>query len=104
MAIILAGYIMERLLHITHDLAPLSKKLDSLWFYVQPFLYGTIGAELNFLKIDGNIVWKAILITVISVASRFISTFLITFVKREHALTLKEKVFIGICWCPKGSV
>ena len=53
----------------------------------------------------GNVVWKAILIILIGFVVRFIVTFFCAFARAgKFKLTLKEKIFVGFGWSPKGSV
>lgn len=78
-----------------------AKEIASCWFYIQPFLFGTIGAALLFSQIRPNEVGKSIVCILCGLLMRFISVFLVSGSKKY---TIKERIFMGISWIPKSTV
>ena len=71
------------------------------WFFIKHLLFSCVGANLNFKKINlGNIPF-GILVILCGIIVRFTTTFLVTYSK---AYTVKERLFIAICWIPKATV
>jgi hypothetical protein len=80
--------------------------LDHLFAYLQPFIFGTAGAEINLHVIQASMIWKSCVIVSIAVPVRFIISFLVCFSRFYHnlRLTCKEQLFVALVWCVKGSV
>lgn len=77
---------------------------DQLYYFfmiIEPFLFGCIGAQLLFSKIKVATVWKAVIIILVGVSIRAITAFTVSTGKKY---TLKERIFIAICWIPKATV
>lgn len=103
--LILTAYLLQKLFgHHSPDLP--TKTLEHLFVYMQPFIYGTAGAEINLHVIEGAMVWKSCVIVLVAVLVRFIVSFLVCFSRFYHnlRLTWKEQVFVALVWCVKGSV
>ena len=104
-AIIIAAYTVERILRENNDDLPIHE-LDRAILFCQPLLFGTAGAEINLHIIDGSILWKSLVIILVSDLVRFLVTYFSCYSKFYHEMSLnqKEHVFVGVTWSSKGSV
>lgn len=64
-----------------------------------PIAFGHLGASIDFKVIDLDIFLKALTLFLVSDFIWFFSTVFITFIGR---LKIKDSIFVGICWMPKG--
>lgn len=78
------------------------KELALIWNYMTPFLFGSIGAAVQFKIIDGSVISKSIGLVFIGVIIRCIVAFLVAGVRRDFFW--KEKLFIGFAWLPKATI
>jgi NhaP-type Na+/H+ or K+/H+ antiporter len=69
---------------------------------MQPFLFGPVGAQLEFSKINPSILGNCFALIIVALILRSIATFVSTYVRRDY--TVKERIFIAICWSPKAAV
>ena len=76
-------------------------QLATFWFYVQPFLFGTVGASLNFKKIDSSLLGYSVVCIICGLFVRALTTFLVTYSKKY---TIKERIFMACTWIPKATV
>lgn len=72
-----------------------------IWTACEPLLFGLIGASVDINKIDKYIVAKAIGMLVIGEIFRIIGVIL-ALIRTDY--DIYEKIFVGISWCPKGTV
>lgn len=71
------------------------------WDIFQPLLFGLIGAEITFSKLDGHTVGLGIACLLIALTVRVLFTF---FMVTCAGFNFKEKIFIAIAWMPKATV
>jgi len=64
-------------------------------------LFGSIGASLDFAKLNPELVEKVIAVLVVGITLRTIAAYAVIF---EKMYTWKEKLFVAIAWLPKGTV
>eukprot|EP00347_Sterkiella_histriomuscorum_P005826 403355123 len=82
------------------DLKP-SKELGTVFWYIQPFLFGTVGAALQFSQIKASDVGYSLLIIVLGCTTRIAGIFVATFRSQYNA---REKLLMGVSWISKGTV
>ena len=70
--------------------------------FYQPFLFGTIGANVLLGDATLSMFGGAIIIVLVGIVVRWLATFIIT--TREKKYTGRERAFMGIAWIPKASV
>jgi NhaP-type Na+/H+ or K+/H+ antiporter len=78
-----------------------SKQIADVWFYVQPFLFGTIGAALLFSQLRSEDVGKSFVCIIVGQVMRFIGSFLSS---SGGKYTIRERIFISLSWIPKSTV
>ena len=78
-----------------------AKEIASVWFYIQPFLFGTIGAALLFSQLRPSDVGYAFICIISGQLMRFLGVFLCSSSKKY---TVKERIFMGLSWIPKSTV
>lgn len=78
-----------------------NKQIAQAWFFIQPFLFGTVGASLDFQKIDSSMLGYSVIVILVGVLMRSAATFVVTQSKKYN---LKERAFMTICWIPKATV
>jgi hypothetical protein len=106
-ALITTAYAMARLNHredpSRHADLP-RKTLARIWFEVQFLFYGSAGGELRNGVMTASIKWRAVLILIVGVSTRFVVTFLSTFAefRTKYSMNLKERVYISMVWCAKA--
>lgn len=99
LAVVWTAYIVQRV--VPEHRLPMVE-MGKIWFFSQVFLYGTLGAELNFhLVYDKSMLWKSFLLILVATFIRFTMAFISTFMSCKK-FTWKERVFISQVWCPKG--
>ena len=76
-------------------------ELAVFWMFVQPMLFGTIGAAILFSNIDVSQIGYGLVIICLGVSARWITTFTITC---EKKYTKKERAFMAFAWIPKATV
>ena len=76
-------------------------ELAIFWMFCQPFLFGTVGAAIQFDKIQGSVIGYGFAVILISVSSRWFGTILAAF---ESKYTCKERAFMAFAWIPKATV
>lgn len=96
-ACITFGYVCSRFWGIDKPM----KEVGWVWFFIQPFLFGTVGASLLVKNIKASDVGNSFLIIIIAAAIRFSAIFVVT-VKENY--TFKEKLLMAIVWGGKGSI
>lgn len=76
--------------------------LNIVWVWMmEPMLFVTIGASMNFSELATGTIPKSLLIICTGVMLRMICTF---FVMSGFGYTIREKVFYSIAWTPKATV
>jgi len=83
-----------------HDAKP-QHEVEMLWGVATPFLFGTIGACLDFDKINKSVLGDTIGCIMIALVFRTVSAYASVY---ESQYNWKEKAFCAIAWLPKGSV
>lgn len=78
------------------------KELAYIWNYMTPFLFGTVGASLQFSIIDGSVIANSIWILFVGVTIRCCIAYLVTGVRKDFSW--KEKIFVAAAWLPKATV
>jgi NhaP-type Na+/H+ or K+/H+ antiporter len=78
------------------------KEVAAVWFYLQPILYGNIGASVLFRVIRPEDAGKSIGIVLCGQVARYITVFLMSGIERGK-YTVKERVFMGFSNMPKSS-
>lgn len=69
--------------------------------FCQPFLFGTVGAAVQFKDIDVSSLGPGIGVIFIGLTCRWIGAFL---AMMEPKYTVKEKAFVAFGWIPKATV
>jgi NhaP-type Na+/H+ or K+/H+ antiporter len=92
------GYVSSRM---WGDHKP-EKELAEVWFYLQPLIFGTIGAALLFTQINPTDVLRSFACIIAGQIMRILGAFLVTYSSRKY--TLKERIYISMCWIPKAAL
>lgn len=79
------------------------KELATFWKICQPFLFGTIGASVQFANMDGSVVGKALGVILIGLFFRWFATYLAVSIE-SGKYTTKERGFMAFAWMPKATV
>ncbi len=77
------------------------KEVGWVWFFIQPMLFGTVGASLLIKNINTSDIGNSFGIIIIAGIVRFAAMFLVTL---KQKLTIKERILMGITWGSKGSI
>ena len=91
------GYVCNRM---WGDAKP-AKQIADCWFFIQPFLFGTIGAALVFAQLNSGDVGRSFVCIFLGQFMRFIAVFLTSFGPKY---TIKERIFMSLAWIPKSTV
>jgi NhaP-type Na+/H+ or K+/H+ antiporter len=79
-----------------------NESFSQLWnFLLKPLLFALIGASISISFLSGDTVPLALLLLIISVIFRCLTSILSVF---GTTLVLKEKMFVAIAWLPKATV
>ena len=78
-----------------------TQQIADCWFYIQPFLFGTIGASLLFSQVRARDVGASFILIFFGQLIRFCATF---FTSYANKLSVKESIFMSIAWIPKSTV
>jgi NhaP-type Na+/H+ or K+/H+ antiporter len=85
-----------------HHAHAVEATLASLWSIIaQPLLFGVVGSYLDFRRMPGETIGKAILTVAIGVTFRTAMAFCAMF---KAGLTTKEQLFVALSWLPKATV
>ena len=76
-------------------------ELAIFWMFCQPFLFGTVGAAVQFAKITPSVIGYGFAVILIGVTCRWLGTILAAF---ESKYTCKERAFMAFAWIPKATV
>jgi len=76
-------------------------ELAFIWMFCQPFLFGTVGAAVQFKDIDPSTLGTGILVIFIGLAFRWLGAFCAML---EPKYNMKEKCFVAFGWIPKATV
>jgi solute carrier family 9B (sodium/hydrogen exchanger), member 1/2 len=76
-------------------------ELGIFWMFCQPFLFGTVGAAVQFEKLEGSLMLNALYTILLGVSARWIGTIIAAF---ESKYTCKERMFMAFAWIPKATV
>jgi len=85
--------------HFAHDTEATLAKVWAL--LAQPLLFGVVGSYLDFRKMAGISILKAILTVFIGVSFRTVAAFLALM---KAGLSKKEQLFVALSWLPKATV
>ena len=77
------------------------EELALFWTYVQPFVFATVGASVQFKKIKIDSFGLSIAVILLGLLMRWIGTVLAA---SEPKFEFKEKAFLGFAWIPKATV
>jgi len=69
--------------------------------FATPFLFGTVGASVIFKEIEGDVLFKALVILFIGLLLRCLVSYIVTL---DPKLTKKESLFLAFSWIPKATV
>uniref|UniRef100_T1KAV6 Cation/H+ exchanger transmembrane domain-containing protein n=1 Tax=Tetranychus urticae TaxID=32264 RepID=T1KAV6_TETUR len=75
--------------------------LKDIWFFCEIFLFSLIGYEVKFSSLKMHTILWSLVCLVIGLIARTITSIGIV---AGAGLTLKEHLFIGVSWLPKGTV
>ena len=78
-----------------------AKEIGDSWFYIQPFLFGTIGGALLFSQIRSSDVGSSFICIIVAQLMRFVAVIISSHSKKY---TIKERIFMGLSWIPKSTV
>jgi len=85
--------------HYAHDV---EATLAQIWAVLaQPLLFGVVGSYLDFRRMDGETIGKAVGVIIIGVAFRTLFAFIAMF---KSGLSKKEQLFVALSWLPKATV
>ena len=79
----------------------MSRNFEIIWTIFKPFLFGLIGAEVSFSKLDLNVIGIGLATLSIGLVCRMATTFLVVC---GNKFNIKEKIFIMMAWLPKATV
>ncbi|KAI8468895.1 MAG: Sodium/hydrogen exchanger family-domain-containing protein [Monoraphidium minutum] len=80
----------------------IERVMAKVWNWVmEPLLFGTIGASIQYVNLSQSTIPKALLIVCSGVVLRVISTFIVMF---DRQYTWRERTFYAIAWTPKATV
>ena len=78
-----------------------NRSLVIIWKFVQPLLFGLIGAEVDFSAITGDELARGVAVLACGVTARVTAVF---FAVQGNKLNVKETIFVMIAWLPKATV
>jgi len=93
----LFGYVSHLVWHEHKPRTFLKNYYDKFFL---PIAYGHIGGSLNLYAIDKNVIGVAFGLFILAEFVRFLVMGLTSFFR---CYSLKEALFVSICWIPKGS-
>jgi NhaP-type Na+/H+ or K+/H+ antiporter len=79
----------------------LKTSLLMVWLFVQPFLFGLIGAAVDVYSIDLQVLGQSFALIILGQIVRLFVVFLVTLALR---LPWRHQVFCCMCWIPKATV
>ncbi len=78
-----------------------AKEIAWFWFFMQPFLFGTVGGQLQLSKLRAGDLGNGFVIILIGLFVRYAAVMLVT---QGSKFTIKERAFMGIVWVGKATV
>nr|XP_034184731.1 sodium/hydrogen exchanger 9B1-like [Osmia lignaria]XP_034184732.1 sodium/hydrogen exchanger 9B1-like [Osmia lignaria] len=90
-----------KILSDSFDTAPFRQATYILWQLVQPILVGVIGADINFNHWTLSRLSLHLLCILIGLSVRSLT---ILFASFRSPFTWKERLFVIVCWLPKGTL
>lgn len=72
-----------------------------IWQFIEPLLFGLIGAEIDFSAINVSLIGEALTLAFGGLLVRTTSVFIITLFLK---FTWKERLFVVIAWIPKATI
>ena len=78
------------------------RELLYTWKFLEPLLFGLVGASINFSLINSEMIVQGIYMTFIGFGVRLVGTFLLMTLTRRY--TLKERIFMAFSNIPRSSV
>ncbi|KAK7582285.1 hypothetical protein V9T40_013730 [Parthenolecanium corni] len=83
------------------DYNPVSSIIHISWIAIQPLLFGLIGTEIRFEKIQLSLVWMGSLVVLAALWIRILTC---CFILIGANLNWKELIFVNLAWLPKATV
>ncbi|KAF5304586.1 hypothetical protein FQA39_LY09637 [Lamprigera yunnana] len=80
---------------------PVRENFVLLWKFFEPISFALIGVEVNFSLLDVNIVLWGLLVLLVPLLLRCLTSFAST---QFSNLNLKENIFVALSWIPKATV
>jgi NhaP-type Na+/H+ or K+/H+ antiporter len=99
-AIFVLAFGADVLMRSVEQTQALKADLQWLWDIMQPFLFGTIGAEVDLAQLDSHTVFYGLLILVSALVCRCVTASVVS----GQSFTLKERAFFACAWVPKATV
>lgn len=83
------------------DEKKLNQKFADLWNFIQHFVFGLIGAEIDLMGLDGTTVGLGVVTIAIGTLIRCLVSFVVVM---GRDLTVKERLFVALSKIPKATV
>jgi Kef-type K+ transport system membrane component KefB len=71
------------------------------WQFLEPLLFGLIGAEVNIEFINASLIGRGIVVITCGLIVRVIISIVVV---SGNGFNLMERIFIGAAWVPKATV
>jgi NhaP-type Na+/H+ or K+/H+ antiporter len=78
-----------------------AKQINDVWWWIQPCLFGTVGAQLLFRDISLLVVEYSVIIVFAGMIVRMLTVIIVV---PSSRYTFKERVFMGAAFLPKASL
>nr|CAD7394764.1 unnamed protein product [Timema cristinae] len=85
----------------TSSFNPVEDTFSTFWKVFQPILFGLIGTEIDFNRLDSQTIALGLGVLFVALTVRVLVCFLVTL---GGTLNFKERFFIAIAWFPKATV
>ncbi|XP_014288883.1 sodium/hydrogen exchanger 9B2 [Halyomorpha halys] len=96
-----ANFVWNNYGSFSPDKNPVSDKFSNIWAFVQPALFGLIGAEVDLKIIEVSLLVQSIVIFLSSLIIRLAACVLCLL---DVDLNWKEVLFVNMAWLPKATV
>uniref|UniRef100_A0A1I8HXR4 Na_H_Exchanger domain-containing protein n=1 Tax=Macrostomum lignano TaxID=282301 RepID=A0A1I8HXR4_9PLAT len=96
-----AGYGWRRWDGWAEEDNPMLEPLDTMWWFMQPMLFGLIGGQIDFQKIQPPALAKGLAVVGIGLVFRMLASFLCML---GTELSFRERLFVPFSWLPKATV
>ncbi|KAK7582286.1 hypothetical protein V9T40_013731 [Parthenolecanium corni] len=85
----------------SNEYNPVADVYDELWILLQPLLFGLIGTDIVFDRVDKSAILNALGVLAFGLSIRFITCCIILI---GANLNMKEIIFVNLAWLPKATV